>query len=51
MGGASIVDVMRMGRWSEERVVTVDQPKSSARWALTRARSGEEGAPLRGTLV
>ena len=49
--GTSIVDVTRIGRWSDERVVTVDQPKSSARWALTKVRSGEEDAPLRGNLV
>ena len=42
---------IRMGRWSDLRVVRVVQEKSIARWAEQRDRSGEVGCPLGGRRV
>jgi len=42
---------IRMGRWSELRVVMVCQEREGARWAEQRERSGEEGWPKEGTRV
>ena len=41
----------RMGRWSELRVMEVDQVKEGARWAETREISGEDGLPEGGRRV
>ena len=42
---------IRMGRWSELRVVRGVQVKSSAMWGVAMERSGEEGLPRGGSLV
>lgn len=42
---------MRIGRWSERRVVMVCQEREVARWAEQRERSGEEGCPNDGSRV
>ena len=36
---------MRMGRWSEFRVVRVNHSESIAMWGVEIVRSGEEGLP------
>ena len=47
----SVGKEIRMGRWSELRVVMVCQEREGARWAEQRERSGEEGWPKEGTWV
>ena len=43
--------VMRIGRWSELRVVEVDQEKEGERWAEEMETSGEEEGPEEGRRV
>ena len=42
---------MRMGRWSELRVVMVDHSRSGTISGVTIVRSGDEGLPKEGSLV
>ena len=43
--------LMKMGRWSELRVVRGDQSKSRAMWGVEMERSGEVGSPWDGSRV
>ena len=53
--GKSIENVLpswiRMGRWSEFRVVMVRHSESMAMWGVAIVMSGEEGLPLVGSRV
>ena len=42
---------IRMGRWSEFRVVSVDHPRSVAISGVAMDRSGDEGVPKEGSRV